>query len=88
MKYLIILLALVSAPAQSYCYARIGVGHSWSNLGWENQDSFGGSAGAGCRHQISGNWHGDINLSHYSQPFIHDNETSSYHAFYWVEYRF
>jgi len=94
MRWFLILLFL-SMPAQAeYCYARIGLGHSWSNLDWENQDSIGGGYGVGCRHQLfDSKWYGDLSLSHYSQPFVgnpvnNDRETGSSHAFYWVEWRF
>ncbi len=88
------LLILLAAPVQAeYFYARLGLGESWSNLGWENQDSIGGGVGVGYRHQMFDTpFYGDLAVTHYSQPFVglpfnDDQESGSTHLFYWIEWR-
>ena len=79
---------------EDYFYVRVGFGINEANCGcWEDQDSIGGRFMFGNRHHWGGNWYGDANLLHHSQPFIgwpvnDDDETSSYHLYYDLEYRF
>ena len=97
MKYLIILISLLTpVQAESYFYARVGLGDNNAVSTcecWDDGGSIGGRIMFGNRHHLGGKWFGDINFLHHSQPFIGHpfddrNETSSYHLYYDVEYRF
>jgi len=93
MRALLILL-LYCCPVQAdYFYARLGLGTSTANCDcWVDGDSIGGRAMLGYRHHLGGQWYADANFLHHSQPFVgkpfnDDDETSSYHLFYDIEYR-
>jgi len=93
----ILLLCSGSVQAESYFYIGLGVGKNAmlfdSENDWEDNGEIGCGAKFGYRHHLSGSFYGDLNYSHYSQclsgpPVNDDWESSSDHAYYWVEYRF
>lgn len=99
-KPIVIALLLISFNAHAdYFYLRAGVGFNESlfaedkSLVWEDRGSMGCTLGAGYRHQIKDNWHGDLNYTHVSQcfvgpPFDDRSESTVDHIGYAVEYRF
>ena len=96
---ILLILALYAEGAfakDDYFYVRLGLGKNAmisSTDKWEDQGSIGGAAGAGWRHRLKGNFHGDLSYTHNSQPLVGEPfnskyETSSEHLYYFVEYRF
>ena len=81
---------------ESYFYARLGAGKNATLFNddnkWDDNGELGCGAGFGYRHNISGRWYGDLSYTHHSQclsgpPVNNDEESTSDHAYYWVEWR-
>lgn len=95
MKYLILVLALITAPAYGeYCYGRAGLALNFDFADQhDSNNSFGGSAGIGCRHHLGGNWYGDANFTYYTKSTVTRADgyaPGNQHgvAGYYFEYRF
>ena len=96
MKYLIILISLLTPVQAEYFYLGIGAGKNdilFGDQEWIDGGEIGCSFRAGNRHHLAGSFYGDIGYSHYSQclvgpPVNDDLESSSDHLYYWVEWRF
>jgi len=91
MLKLIPILAIFLSGCSGYGYVGAGLGKNGNLNGsdeWDDGGSIGGRLKAGYRHQISGNWYGDFNFIHNSQPLVnHETESGSDHIYYDIEYR-
>jgi len=98
--FIVVVLVLATdgacASEDDYFFARVGLGKNvalFSSHEWVDQGQLGGSIGFGYRHQISGNWHGELSYTHYSQPLaggpVHpDQYEYTLDAFYYsLEYQ-
>ena len=89
---LVLLYLMFGCAAPDYYYARVGVGVNGGNY-WEDQDNLGGYIAAGQVSRIDKNWYIELGIAHYSQPLVGDPvnnefESSSYHLYEILEYRF
>ena len=88
----------LSFSADAYYYARVGVGKNmilFSDKDWQDQGELGCSFGFGNRHHLKGSFYGEVSYTHYSQCMVgapfdkkDEDEDSSDHLFYYLEYRF
>ena len=85
-----------ATACENHLYVKGGIGKNmmlFTDQEWTDQGEAGTSVGIGYRHQISGNWYGDLSYQHFSQLNVgqplHDYEfeTTTDHLYYNVEYR-